>query len=151
MDSRPKQPAERFSADRPIEGRVQDRLGRRQFAEAIASAVRGWVGHDSLVIGLYGVWGSGKSSVKNMVIEALNEGAGSRSEIAEFNSWEFPNREKLSAAFFDQIGIAIGRREVGRIQESEDGCQRGTHRWVAWSGRRRSSRIWARRHEQNSW
>ncbi len=64
------------------------------------------------MIGLYGVWGSGKSSVKNMVIEALNEGKAERIEVAEFNSWQFANREKLTAAFFDQIGIALGRADV---------------------------------------
>ena len=70
MDHEAKRPTERFSTDRPIRRRNEDRLGRWRFAEAIAAAVKGWTGRDSLVIGLYGVWGSGKSSVKNMVIEA---------------------------------------------------------------------------------
>jgi hypothetical protein len=43
-----------FSADRPIPDRASDKLERRSFAEALAKAVRGWQGRDSLVIALYG-------------------------------------------------------------------------------------------------
>jgi predicted KAP-like P-loop ATPase len=59
------------SADRPIASRSADLLGRCVFAESLASAVMGWKGRDSLVIALYGPWGAGKSSVKNMMLEAL--------------------------------------------------------------------------------
>jgi predicted KAP-like P-loop ATPase len=51
-----------FSADRPIISRGEDKLGRRGFAEAIAGAIDGWRGQESLVIALYGPWGTGKSS-----------------------------------------------------------------------------------------
>jgi len=64
-----------FSADRPIRSRDEDQLYRRKFAEELASAVRRWKGKDSLVIALYGPWGSGKSSIKNMVIDALRVSA----------------------------------------------------------------------------
>jgi hypothetical protein len=43
-----------FSADRPIERREHDKLGRRNFAEAIVAAISDWDGKDSLVITLYG-------------------------------------------------------------------------------------------------
>lgn len=56
-----------FSADRPIRSRDEDQLYRRTFAEELARAVCGWRDNDSLVIALYGPWGSGKSSIKNMV------------------------------------------------------------------------------------
>lgn len=114
-----------FSTDRPIERRADDRLGRRGFAEAIAAAIRGWRGRDSLVIALYGVWGTGKSSVKNMVIEALKERETEDVLVAQFNSWQFANREQLTAAFFDQIGIALGRGTVG----SERDRTRLLRRW----------------------
>lgn len=43
-----------FSADRPITSRKDDLLGRADFAESLASAIKGWTGNDSLVIALYG-------------------------------------------------------------------------------------------------
>lgn len=60
-----------FSADRPITSCSEDLLGRSGFAKSIAAAIKGWIGNDSLVIALYGSWGSGKTSIKNMAIETL--------------------------------------------------------------------------------
>ena len=102
------QTPEWLSADRPITGRAQDKLGRSGFAEAIAAVIRGWQGKDSLVIALYGPGGTGKSSIKNMIIEAIHEMA-EPSPVTEFNPWQFANREQMTAAFFDQIGIILNR------------------------------------------
>lgn len=63
-----------FSVDEPIAKAEEDRLNRTGFAEALASAIRNWTKPSSLVIGLYGEWGSGKSSLKNLVVERLHEG-----------------------------------------------------------------------------
>src|SRR6266498_1098612 len=101
-----------FSADRTILNRSDDKLGRRHFAEAVASAIEGWRGRDSLVIALYGPWGTGKSSLKNMAIEALRERKDRDVVVAEFNPWQFANRDQLTEAFFDQIGVALGRGEL---------------------------------------
>jgi predicted KAP-like P-loop ATPase len=76
-----------FSSDRPITRRDEDKLGRRAFSEQIARAVRGWKGNDSLVIALYGPWGTGKSSIKNMVIDALRDTPESAT-VVDFNPWQ---------------------------------------------------------------
>lgn len=80
-DRTPKHP---FSADRPIISAKEDRLGRTVFAESLASAIKGWKGNDSLVIALYGSWGSGKSSIKNMVLESLRKSKKDCPKIVEF-------------------------------------------------------------------
>lgn len=103
-----------FSADHAIMSLAEDRLGRASFAEGLAAAVRGWKGRDSLVIALYGAWGTGKSSIKNMALDALR--LGSRPDnptVVEFNPWQFANRAQLTEAFFDQIGVAVGRSARG--------------------------------------
>jgi len=74
-----------ISADRPIIKRREDRLGRAAFADSMAAAIRNWHGKDSLVLALYGPWGSGKSSVKNMVLESLRESENDCPTIVEFN------------------------------------------------------------------
>jgi predicted KAP-like P-loop ATPase len=100
-----------FSADRPIRNRSQDQLGRQTFAEELARAVREWRGSDSLVIALYGPWGSGKTSVKNMVVDSLREDAdGKGPQIVEFNPWQFANRDQLAEAFFRELGAALGQQ-----------------------------------------
>lgn len=102
----------RFEADRPIFGREFDRLDRKDFADTLASAVQGWKGRDSLVIALHGAWGSGKTSVKNMVVESLRSG-NTGIVVADFNPWQFASRNHIAEAFFDQIGIALGKGTVG--------------------------------------
>ncbi len=103
-----------FSADRPIASRKEDLLGRSGFAESLASAIRGWIGNDSLVVALYGSWGSGKSSVKNMVLETLREPEKNRPLIVEFNPWQWAGQEQLAEAFFQEIGVALGKSDTSK-------------------------------------
>jgi len=102
-----------FSTDRPISHRTEDKLARRSFAEAIAAALQSWRGRDSLIVAIHGPWGTGKSSIKNMAVEALKEKWASKIAVAEFNPWEFGNREQLTQAFFDELGTALGRGTEG--------------------------------------
>src|ERR1700720_3119452 len=62
-----------FSSERPIRSIAQDELGRAGFARAVAKGIAQWAGRDSLVLAIYGPWGSGKSSLKNMILGALSE------------------------------------------------------------------------------
>jgi predicted KAP-like P-loop ATPase len=98
-----------ISADVPIARREDDRLARRGFSEALAIAISGWSGSQSLVIALIGPWGSGKSSVKNMALETLREAQDQRNlRIVELNPWQIGNREKLTEFFFSELGKAVG-------------------------------------------
>lgn len=104
-----------FSADRPITSRAEDRLGRADFADSIASSIKGWTGHESLVIALYGAWGSGKSSIKNMVLESLRSAKlDPVPTILEFNPWQWPGQDRLAEAFFHEIGLILGRMDTGK-------------------------------------
>lgn len=62
-----------FSADRPINSVDEDLLGRAEFSKSLAEAINSWGGEDSLVVALYGNWGDGKSSIKNMVLSFLRK------------------------------------------------------------------------------
>src|SRR5947207_2316069 len=88
-----------FSADRPIEKAADDRLNRAPFAAAIAKALSGWTGKDSLVIALFGPWGSGKSSVKNLALEHFAT-LDQPPTVVEFNPWEWSGSTRLRDAFF---------------------------------------------------
>lgn len=62
-----------FANDRPIKAAEQDLLGRSAFAKNLAAAIVGWKNQESLVIALTGLWGSGKSSIKNLAIQELRD------------------------------------------------------------------------------
>jgi predicted KAP-like P-loop ATPase len=94
----------------------------------LATAIHGWRQKDSLVIGLFGPWGEGKTSVKNLVVEAVGKlRKQSPPLIAEFNPWQLQGHEELAAAFFEQIGIVLGR-----IDRSANGRKRATQ-WRAYA------------------
>jgi predicted KAP-like P-loop ATPase len=104
--------SEWLSADRPIEKREEDALGRRAFSEALAGAIRGWSGRESLVLALYGAWGNGKSSIKNMALDCLQSDAPDVLAV-DFNPWQLASRSTLSEVFFDELGVALGKGDLG--------------------------------------
>jgi predicted KAP-like P-loop ATPase len=105
-----------FSADRPIVSRAEDLLGRTSFAESLAGAISSWRGKDSLVVALYGPWGSGKSSIKNMVCEVLEADEDSP-PILHFSPWEWAAQDRILQAFFDQIGVLLGQDPNPKTKE----------------------------------
>src|SRR5882724_8997200 len=106
----PETPPLDFSPERPIASREADLLDRTVFAEQIAAAVKGWTGRDSLVIALYGAWGTGKSSLKNLILESLRREPRTSPYIVEFNPWQWAGQEQLAQAFFREIGKELGRK-----------------------------------------
>ena len=101
-------PIASISADRPITSISGDRLGRGSFARSLAEALVRWQGEDSLVVAVYGPWGSGKSSLKNMILELVRQQQ-DRPAIVEFNPWAWSGRDRLFSAFFEEMGLAIGK------------------------------------------
>ena len=102
-----------FSSDRPIETVEDDLLGRDRFSKDLADALASWHGKDSLVVGLHGEWGSGKSSIKNMAISELKKRT-IKPEIVEFTPWEWAAQEKITASFFQEISASIGYRDKSK-------------------------------------
>ena len=97
-----------FVNDRPIDNVLDDRLNRSVFSANLAKAIIDWKGTDSLVIALYGKWGSGKSSVINLArSEILNSTDIHKPTIIEFNPWLFSGEDKLIVHFFNEIAVEL--------------------------------------------
>lgn len=107
-----------YSSDRPIGSKKEDILKRAKFAEQLADDLRLWDGTDSLVVGLYGAWGSGKTSLKNMVLEAIRRKRTATIPVMEFNPWQLSGTGDIPATFFRELAIALGeegpRRDVNK-------------------------------------
>ncbi len=113
MEPPPKDATKELGSDRPIESKIQDRLGRAKFADNLARAIHGWKENESLVIAICGEWGIGKSSLKNLVLEELRNGTSqSTPEVIQFNPWQWTGHESISAAFFrDLLAVLSGRSD----------------------------------------
>ncbi len=97
-----------FTAEAPIKSVKDDLLGRKDFAGSIATVLRRWSADHSLVIALRGHWGTGKTSLKNMIVENLTQGRDGP-EILEFNPWQYDETAAITAAFYREVGKAIGK------------------------------------------
>lgn len=116
-----------FSPDLPIASSKEDLLNRTTFAKALASAINRWRQKSSIVIALYGEWGSGKSSIKNLMLANL-EGA----TVVEFNPWQITNRDRLTEAFFNDIGAVLGRPK-GDNEEEQEAAKTRASKWKLYS------------------
>ncbi|WP_406294356.1 KAP family NTPase [Embleya sp. NBC_00888] len=106
MSSRP------FFSDEPVNGSPgrPDALGRGRYAEHVVRILRRVRGQDdSVVLSLVGSWGSGKSSVLNLVTSRLSyEASGQEAwSIAELNPWLYQDPESLALALFGEIREAL--------------------------------------------
>jgi len=118
MKSKQTRPSKQsYSADRPIQSKKDDILGRAKFAECLADDIHSWEGDDSLVIALYGAWGSGKTSVKNMLMEANRKKGRTPLPVVDFNPWQLSGTGNIPAAFFRELGIAL--KEEGPERDVE--------------------------------
>ena len=105
-----------FSPERPILTLSEDELGRKEFAEAVAKVIGQWGNRDSLVIAIYGPWGSGKSSLKNMILDALPK-KNAKTITLQFNPWEWSGQEKVFDGFFTELSAKLGSKDPSKKAE----------------------------------
>lgn len=64
-----------LNSDNPISGKNEDKLDRAGFASSVAKRICSIPAGTAFTVGLYGKWGSGKTSLINMVIEDIEDQA----------------------------------------------------------------------------
>lgn len=107
----PPQAARGLPTDAPISTAGQDILGRTGFAGELAEVIANQYTKESLVLALRGDWGSGKSSLKNLIVEVLRERFPKQVKVVEFNPWQWGADETISRAFFREIAAALGQAD----------------------------------------
>ena len=90
--------------ERPIEQKADDFLDRGDFVERLArSLVAPDVRSTGIVIGLTGSWGSGKSSILNLLREHLRLQYPDAILIVNFDPWLVSGRDDLITQFLAQV------------------------------------------------
>jgi predicted KAP-like P-loop ATPase len=86
----------------------EDEFNRWPFGRALADRIAGLGNAEgAAVIGLYGKWGSGKSTVLNFIKYRLKHEHASKVVLFEFNPWFFTSQEQLLAAFFTGLASRL--------------------------------------------
>src|ERR1051326_3919516 len=93
-----------YSSDQPISSKSEDRFDRWPFAQRIAETLAKRSDRGSLVVGIYGPWGDGKTSVLRMMEETLKQL--SDVVVVKFNPWYFRSEDQLIDGFFHSMADA---------------------------------------------
>ena len=89
-----------INADKPITKSEEDVLGRKKFVENLTNILTSYEDTNSLTIGLYGKWGSGKTSIINLTTTKLKE---AKYKVIHFNPWNFKGQDELIQCFFKEF------------------------------------------------
>lgn len=125
-----------YVADKPIEKADEDLLGRSDFAKQFGKSICEYDGKDGLVIGLYGKWGSGKTSIINMAISEIPVDKSEKKKwyskvykrikkiftsqkteeedqcyypiVIKFSPWNYSDKNNLISLFFNELKNKLG-------------------------------------------
>lgn len=107
-----------IAADNPITDPKDDALGRAKPARSFAEQILSLDSTEGVVVGVLGLWGSGKTSFVNFACGHLKD---SGVAVLEFNPWMFSGADQLVQAFFvelsAQLKIRAGLAEIGKLVE----------------------------------
>ena len=95
-----------YSGDRAIEMPKDDQFQRSPFAKRVAKSILDRNSNDCLVIGIYGAWGEGKTSVLNLINSELKITDVIR---ITFNPWRFKDEETLILNFLNTVSAALNK------------------------------------------
>ncbi len=103
---------ELFRPDRPVDSQNDDKFQRYPFAKRIADIVSSGKYPKSLV-GIYGKWGEGKTSVMNFIRNEVSE----NTIVIIFNPWQFSEQKQLLKSFFESIAQALGKKLITKKEK----------------------------------
>ena len=115
----------KYSVDQPIDNKKDDLLGRKTFSKYLGKAIYEHDQEAGLVIGLYGKWGTGKTSVINMAeneIKKLAKKDENEPLIIEFAPWSYSDKDNLISLFFqslrNEIEVSI-KAEISSLSDEK--------------------------------
>lgn len=111
-----------FDADRPILKSSEDRINRATFAKYLARSILDHHDSESFVIGLYGGFGVGKTSIINLILEEFNLADPNIADlekpiILNFKAWSYSGQNQLIYSFFRRLSAVL--RDVSYLEHAD--------------------------------
>ena len=107
-----------YNSDKPIKSSEQDLLGRVTFSKQLGEAIYKYDGKDGLVLGVFGKWGTGKTSILNMVVNEINYLSDNDDDnpiIVNFSPWNYTDKDNLISLFFR---VLKNRLDMDKYEET---------------------------------
>ena len=104
--------------DEPITDKSEDKYQRAEYTQNLADALLHSTDPHGLIIGIHGPWGSGKTSLKNLLINALKANENTDEyHIIEFEPWMYSGSGQVVSLLFKQISQTLSKKTnfVSRI------------------------------------
>lgn len=98
------------AADNAIRTSAEDLLDRTVTAATLVRAIQNADSSEGYVLAVVGPWGSGKTSILNLMQEELQKDQ-TQTTVINFNPWMFSGTEQLVDSFFRELGAQL--RESG--------------------------------------
>lgn len=96
-----------YSSDKPIRKITEDLLGRAPFSLQLAKAITNYNENSGLVIGIYGGWGTGKTSIINMIENEISNLEDDKIIFIRFSPWNYSDKDSLIRLFFKSLKIKL--------------------------------------------
>lgn len=112
-----------YIIDDPVNTKDEDRLERYPIAERIVKTIVSRKDPSSFVLGIYGAWGEGKSTVLNFVDNIFDKEYKNSVYCIKFNPWYFRDEDQLLTNFFGLLaskldgGIILNRERIGKYSK----------------------------------
>jgi P-loop ATPase len=106
-----------YFADRPINSKDEDLLKRAVFSEKLGDAISAYSGEECLVIGLYGSWGTGKTSIINMALKSINQSGTNKPIVMRFSPWNYTDQNDLISIFFASLYRCLVKQNNEEIKK----------------------------------
>lgn len=112
--------SEDFLSDVPLIDSKNDKFQRHPFSKRVAETILDRSDFESLVLGLYGAWGEGKTTVLNFIRSEISIKEPQAIQIT-FNPWRFTDETTLLISFFNSLALALNKAELERQNEAGKG------------------------------
>jgi len=87
-----------IQSDEPINNDSEDLVNRNSFVKALRKHINNLPFQESIAIGLYGIWGEGKSSVLHLFKKTINKD--DNVLVYEFDPWFFGSKDAITKNFY---------------------------------------------------
>lgn len=113
-----------WEEDIPIIHSENDFLGRKTFSHRLAKRIFSLEAENSVVIGISGKWGVGKTSIINMAIEKIEDSYIDSPDVPDeekpiiirFNPWNVTDQNQLISLFFKELIIKLEKTDYEKLK-----------------------------------